>query len=162
MDKIEIFEEIVKGKYNVDYKFSILRFTTHVEYSKSYLDEAVSIYVGNNLYNEFVEIYNSDHWFRIIISGINELNYNIDKDKNEIVEFDLHNNEENIAAKAVILRGGLYSETPLEYMTNFVTEYTQGEEHLHCVEIFMDNPWVRVVLFRMNIIVFKPFTDQRL
>jgi hypothetical protein len=162
MDKIEIFNKIVKGKNNVDYKFSILRFTSDVEYSRTYLDEAVSIYVGHNLYNEFVEIYNSDHWFRIIISGINELNYNIDEDKNEIVEFDLHNNVENIAAKAAILRGGLYSDKPLEYMSNLVTEYANGREHIHCVEIFMDNPWVRIVLFEMNKLVFKPFTDQRL
>jgi hypothetical protein len=161
MDNIEIFEEIVKGKNSIDYKFSILRFAPHIQYSKSYLDTAVSTYVGHNLYNEFVELYNKDYWFRILISGINEFDYTIDENKNEKIEFDLHN-EENIVAKAAILRGGLYSDKPLEYMTNLVTEYANGREHIHCVEIFMDNPWVRVVLFEMNKLVFKPFTDQRL
>jgi hypothetical protein len=162
MKNIEIFEEIVTGKDYRKYKFSILRFTSASLYSKNILDEAVSIYVGSNLYNEFVEIYNSDNWFRIIISGINEFDYKKDDNQNEIIEFDLHNNSTEVIAKAAILRGGLYSEKPLEYMSNLVTEYTDTKEHLHCVEIFMDNPWVRALLFGMNNIVFKPFTDQRL
>ena len=162
MKNIEIFEETVTRKNSQKYKFSVLRYAPSNQYSKAILDEAISIYVGNNLYNEFVEIYNSENWFRIIISGINEFDYSIDRNKDESIEFDLHDITNNVVAKSVILRGGLYSDKPLEYMSNVVTKYTNTKEHIHCVEIFMDNPWVRVVLFNMNNLVFEPFKDQRL
>ncbi|WP_417237071.1 MULTISPECIES: hypothetical protein [Flavobacteriaceae] len=162
MENIEIFEETVFGKNKQEYKFSILRYTPSDQYSKPILDKAVSIYVENKPYNEFVQIYNSNNWFRIIISGINEFDYIKDENKDERVEFELHDKAKHAVAKSAIIRGGLYSEKPLEYMSDLVKEYAKGQEHLHCVEIFMDNPWVRVVLFKINNLVFEPFKDQRL
>ena len=41
------------------------------------MNDAVSKYVGSTGYNEFVEIYLDNPWIRVIISGINELDYKI-------------------------------------------------------------------------------------
>ena len=39
------------------------------------MNEAVSLYVGRELYNEFVEIHMDNPWVRVIVSGINDLEY---------------------------------------------------------------------------------------
>lgn len=56
-------------------KIAILRGGLNESNPTAYMNEAVSQYVGRNLYNEFVEIHMDNPWVRVIISNINELDY---------------------------------------------------------------------------------------
>lgn len=56
-------------------KVAILRGGLNVSNPLAYMNDAVSKYVGNALYNEFIEIEMDNPWVRVIVSGINELDY---------------------------------------------------------------------------------------
>ncbi len=75
MDKIEIFEqELMKEGTKVG-KVAILRGGLNTDNPNPIMNAAVSKYVGNTGYNEFVEIYLDNPWVRVVVSGINELEY---------------------------------------------------------------------------------------
>ncbi|WP_055445552.1 hypothetical protein [Lacinutrix himadriensis] len=163
MNNIEIFEkEIITENQS---KFAIFKCNSIVEYPKQILDTAVSKYVGNKGYNQFIEIYNDNHWIRIIISGINEFEYTKlehSSDNVEYFQYNLMNGEENKNSSFSILRGGLKSERPLEFMNNEVLKYAKGKTYMHFIEIHRDNPWVRLVLFGIDNLHFVNFSNQRL
>jgi hypothetical protein len=56
-------------------KVAVLRGGIGAENPVSYMNKAVSKYVKGAMYNEFIEIHMDNPWVRVIISGINELNY---------------------------------------------------------------------------------------
>ena len=75
----------------------------------------------------------------------------------EVVERDLGN-----GAVMAILRGGLNSGNPRVYMDNAVSEYVGHDMYNEFVEIFMDNSWVRVLIFEFNNINdWKSFAHER-
>ena len=49
-----------------------------------------------------------------------------------------------------ILRGGFNSDNPKLYMDNAVSEYVNNTMYNEFVEIFLDNPWIRVIIFGIN------------
>jgi hypothetical protein len=49
-----------------------------------------------------------------------------------------------------MLRGGFESENPKFYMDCAVSEYVQQTMYNEFVEIFLDNPWIRVIIFGIN------------
>ncbi len=57
-------------------KMAILRGGLGADDPISYMDDAVRIYVENNLHNQFVEIHGDNPYVRVIVSNINELDYN--------------------------------------------------------------------------------------
>jgi hypothetical protein len=162
MENIKIFEERLKGKDDNNYKFTIISCDSSIEFPKNILDNVVSEYVGNKLYNEFVEIYNGNPWIRFITDGINEFNYIAQPDDFELFENNLHSTTGEIAGSFAILRGGMNSDKPIEFMSNIVSKYVENRDHIHCIEIFKDNPWVRVILFGINRIPFIEFNTQKL
>lgn len=58
-------------------------------------------------------------------------------------------------ACAVILRGGFQSPNPKAYMDNVVSELVGKELYNEFIEKFLDNPWVRIIIFDFNNIVFE-------
>ena len=162
MEGVKIFEQKLKGKDEKEYKFSIISCDSSIEFPKNFLDNAVSEYVGDKLYNEFVEIYNGNPWIRVITDGINEFNYIPQPNDFELFENKIHSTTGEVVGNFAILRGGMKSEKPIEFMSNIVSEYVEGREHIHCIEIFKDNPWVRVILFGINHIPFLDINTQKL
>lgn len=79
----------------------------------------------------------------------------------EIFEQVLKNNDEEIG-KIAILRGGLNTENPSAIMDEAVSRYVDTKEYNEFVEIFLDNPWVRVIVKGINELEYKTFKDQKL
>lgn len=67
-DDVEIVEFPVRGG-----KIAILR--GGINKSKTYMDGVVSEYVGQELHNEFIEIFLDNPYVRVVVSGINDFNY---------------------------------------------------------------------------------------
>lgn len=79
----------------------------------------------------------------------------------EIFEQDLKKGDSTIG-KIAILRGGLNSENPNEIMNAAVTKFVGNNPYNEFIEIFLDNPWVRVVISGINEIEYKEFQNQKL
>ena len=58
-------------------------------------------------------------------------------------------------AYVVILRGGFQSSNPQQYMDNVVSELVGKDSYNEFIEKFLDNPWVRIIVFDFNNIVFE-------
>ena len=58
-------------------------------------------------------------------------------------------------AYVVILRGGFQSSNPQQYMDNVVSELVGKDPYNEFIEKFLDNPWVRIIIFDFNNIVFE-------
>ncbi|MDX9694160.1 MAG: hypothetical protein RBT49_00050 [Bacteroidales bacterium] len=75
MSKIEIFEQdLTKDGKSVG-KVVILRGGLNTDNPTPILNDAVSKYVGRKGYNEFVEIHLDNPWVRVVIGGINEIEF---------------------------------------------------------------------------------------
>ena len=75
----------------------------------------------------------------------------------EIFEQEIKN-----GSKVAILRGGLNTDNPTAIMNEAVSTYVGKNGYNEFVEIFLDNPWVRVVVSEINELDYKPFNNQRL
>ncbi len=71
---VKIFEHNL-GTGNVTGKIAILFGGLSASNPKSYMDKVVNEYVGNNPYTQFIDIHLDNPWLRVVISGINELNF---------------------------------------------------------------------------------------
>lgn len=58
-------------------------------------------------------------------------------------------------AYVVILRGGFQSSNPQQYMDNVVSELVGKDSYNEFIEKFLDNPWVRIIIFDFNNIAFE-------
>jgi len=75
MNKIEIFEQELKNADRTVGKVAILRGGLNTDNPTAIMNDAVSTYVGTKGYNEFVEVFLDNPWVRVLVSGINELDY---------------------------------------------------------------------------------------
>jgi len=75
----------------------------------------------------------------------------------EIFEQEIKN-----GCKVAILRGGLNTDNPTAILNDAVSTYVGEEGYNEFVEIFLDNPWVRVIVSEINELDYKPFSNQRL
>ena len=73
MAKIEIFEKYLTEDENA--RITILRGGLNTDNPSAIMNEAVAKYVNHEGYNHFVEIHLDNPWVRVIISGINDLEY---------------------------------------------------------------------------------------
>ena len=166
MENVEICEQLITGNQGGQYKIAIIKCSDKIENPKSTLDFAVSNFVESDGYNEFVEVFKENPWVRIVVSGINELQFNnIFLNENPDVdcyEFNLPTLAGFETSRFGILRGGLQENKPLEYMNNIVRKYAGETPSNHFMEIFMDNPWVRLVVFGIDNLDFTPYTTQKL
>lgn len=70
--------------------------------------------------------------------------------------------EDGSKHKVAILVGGLGKESPKGFMDKIVKEYTDNAPHNEFIEIFLDNPYVRVIVDGINEIKFEEYNKQRL
>ena len=70
-DDVEIYEIDLKPTG----KMAVLRGGFSSPNPKAYMDNVVSNYVQNHLFNEFIEEHLDTPWVRVIITGINDLSY---------------------------------------------------------------------------------------
>ena len=76
MNNVQIFEqELVSKNKNKVGKVAILRGGLKSDNPTALMNNAISKYVGDKGYNEFVEIHLDNPWVRVIVGGINELDY---------------------------------------------------------------------------------------
>ncbi len=147
-------------------KLAIITCDSCVTNPKTILDNIVSNYVDHELYNEFIDINTDNPWMRVIVRGINELNYNSNIIPSygdvQVCEYVLSNTLSPNSGQLSILRGGLHSETPIAYMNSAVTAYTNRRLHNQFIEIFKDNPWVRLIIFDINNLRYEPYINQKI
>ena len=79
----------------------------------------------------------------------------------EIFE-QLLRNDKQIVGKVAIIRGGLNTDNPTGLLNLAVSQYVENTGYNEFVEIFLDNPWVRVVMSGINEINFEKFENQKL
>lgn len=76
MNDVEICQyNLTDKKGHINGKLAILRGGLQSENPVAYMNEAVSEYVGHELHNQFIEIHMDTPWVRVIVSEINELDY---------------------------------------------------------------------------------------
>ena len=61
-----------------------------------------------------------------------------------------------------ILLGGMNEPNPKAYMDGTVSKYVTGELYNEFIEIFLDNPYVRVIISGINEIKFVKYNNQTL
>ena len=75
MSDVQIFEQAITGTHGEKFKMAILRGGLRSDNPTEVMNAAVYNYVGSTPYNEFVESFLDNPWVRVIVSGINELDY---------------------------------------------------------------------------------------
>lgn len=75
MKDVQICEYILTNEEVNRGKVAILRGGVNVKKPIELMNAAVSKYVGNDPFNEFVEIHMDNPWVRVIVSNINNLDY---------------------------------------------------------------------------------------
>lgn len=158
MDNIEIcdFELPVSNKQSG--KLIVLRCNIKASNPKAKLDDAVSVIVDHKLHNQFIDINLNNPWKRLILFGINDLEYKeYDSTDSEIYERDLFDELGHKNAKLAIIRGGLRSDNPISYMEAAVHKYVKNNPYQEFTEIYLDNPWVRLILVDITEFNYKPF-----
>lgn len=58
-----------------------------------------------------------------------------------------------------ILCGGFNDNNPKLFMDDVVSQYVKGEMYNEFIEIFLDNPYVRVIITGINEIEFKTINN---
>lgn len=72
---VEIFEQEIKTKKGRRFKVAVLHGGFTQEYPKEYMDNVVAEYTKGYLHNQFVESHLDMPWVRVILTGINDLDY---------------------------------------------------------------------------------------
>jgi hypothetical protein len=80
----------------------------------------------------------------------------------EICIYDLPVQGNGQQGKIAILRGGLGADNPVAYMDEAVSRFVERNLHNQFIEVFLDNPYVRVIVSNINELDYNPFIDQRL
>ncbi len=162
MNRVQISEFNLSHPNGRKDRVAIFKCSIYEDNPKAILDEVVNLYVGLNSYNEFVETSLKNPWVRVIINDINELNYKKYRQYRdvEIYESILISKKADTNGKIAVIRGGLNSEKPILFMNEIVQEYVDKKEYKEFVEIYLDNPWVRIIFFDFDLIKYEPFINQ--
>ena len=76
MENIEIFEQELQNQNgSIAGKIAILKGGFDAVNPKAVMDKVVKDYVGNTAYCQFLEIHLDNPWVRVVIKGINDIQY---------------------------------------------------------------------------------------
>lgn len=76
MEGVKIFEQELKDKNGISQgKIAIMYGGLDNENPKEYMDTAVRQYTNGKPHSQYVDIHLDNPWFRIILSGVNNLNF---------------------------------------------------------------------------------------
>lgn len=162
MAEIQKYEQDLAGKG----KIVVLITDDNSEYTYEIMSMAVSNVVLHELHNEMIDVSMRRPFLRLIYIGdINNIGWKPypNEDDCEYVEFDLKNIVGKWIGKVAFLRGGLYNQNPSLYMSNMVQKYLdnldgKGSKYTsynEMCEIFLDNPWFRVILLNLDKLNFE-------
>lgn len=80
--------------------------------------------------------------------------FNVENFENRFIEgfndVQVYEKQLETGVVLVIMRGGLNQPNPKNYMDAAVSEYVQHDPYNEFIEIFLDNPWIRVLIFGIN------------
>ncbi|MEI7503092.1 MAG: hypothetical protein WCJ61_07395 [Paludibacter sp.] len=69
----------------------------------------------------------------------------------DFCEYDLINKSTQMTeGKIAIFRGALDSTDPIKVMNEIISDYVGSKPHNQFIEMHLDNPWVRVLVFGIN------------
>lgn len=83
-----IYDDVQIKEFHVENGGMITILRGGINKSKSYMDGVVSEYVRHALHNEFIEIFLDNPYVRIIVTGINDFDY-------EVFDTERHHLEDN-------------------------------------------------------------------
>lgn len=85
MKDVKIVEQLLKDKQgNITGKVAILLGGLNSDNPKEHMDSAVSKYVEHEPHNQFVEIHLDNPWTRVVIRGINNIEFRDMTDKDSL------------------------------------------------------------------------------
>lgn len=84
-----------------------------------------------------------------------EINVRVDRVKEQYPDVVFKCQKLDNGSFVCILMGGLKQDDPTEYMDNVVSLFVDNESHNEFIEKFLDNPWVRIIIFGFNDICLK-------
>lgn len=162
MNKTEIFEnDLMDNNGNLVGKVAILRGSQSHDNTTQFMDNEVSKYVQNEPIKQFIEIHLDNNYYRLVISGINELNYEVFEinanTKVEIFKQKLNEGKSEIT----IFRGGELSSNPKIFMDFFVYYEIKYKIHNQFTGIYND-PYYRVIISETDELNYSEFKDQKL
>lgn len=82
--------------------------------------------------------------------------------KAKIFEQGLYSKENKEVGKVAIIIGGLEVDNPKIFMDSVVREYVGNEPYFQCIDMHLDNPWVRVIISGINKVDYDDFNNQHL
>jgi len=162
VSQVRKYQQVIEGLGRI----VVLVTGSSTEYPNEVMRLAVADEVGREMHNEMIDISLHRPFMRLIFIGdINEVHWQSYKQEKDCdyAEFDLHNQEQKWIGKVVFMRGGLYSQKPNAFMSKKVADYVNSLEekgtkytsYNEMVEIFLDNPWFRVILLNIDKITFE-------
>lgn len=96
-----------------------------------------------------------------VMFDINKLSDLTSRKSNQFSDVEIFEKELAQGVFIAMLRGGFTAANPKLYMDNVVSEYVGQSMYNEFVEIFLDNPWIRVIIFGINNInQWRKFSDN--
>ena len=72
-----VYEDVEIKEFHVENGGIIAILRGGLNKPKSYMDYVVSEYVGHAMYNQFIEIFLDNPYVRVVVTGINDFNYEV-------------------------------------------------------------------------------------
>ena len=96
-----------------------------------------------------------------VMFDINKLSDLTSRKSNQFSDVEIFEKELAQGVFIALLRGGFTAANPKLYMDNVVSEYVGQSMYNEFVEIFLDNPWIRIIIFGINNInEWRKFSDN--
>lgn len=84
-----VYEDVEIKEFHVENGGVIAILRGGLNKPKSYMDYVVSEYVGHAMHNQFIEIFLDNPYVRVVVTGINDFNY-------EVFDTDRYHLNENL------------------------------------------------------------------
>lgn len=84
-----VYEDVEIKEFHVENGGIITILRGGLNKPKSYMDYVVSEYVGHAMHNQFIEIFLDNPYVRVVVTGINDFNY-------EVFDTDRYHLNENL------------------------------------------------------------------
>ncbi len=72
-----VYEDVEIKEFHVENGGIIAILRGGLNKPKSYMDYVVSEYVGHAMHNQFIEIFLDNPYVRVVVTGINDFNYEV-------------------------------------------------------------------------------------
>lgn len=132
----------------------------------NYMNNFVSLLMERKLYNEYIDWRLNIPQIRVIIEGINDIEFTNMRDYTDVEYYshDISARDEitggNINYGTItILRGGLGKIDYIKYLNGIVAKQMRGKKYNQFVEIHLDNYYLRVLIEGINNLPYKTLNE---